>query len=158
MLQSDTGMIELKVVGILPITIIDRIKGFITRNRISHFFKYYVILHILNNTEKQIEIKISEDEIEPIALGLIKTPLASPTIHDVFKTTTDEFGLMLKYAFINEITPKKNLKSILKYSKGEKIVEINARPADSISMALMHNCPIFIDKNTYDKYLDIKKN
>lgn len=88
-----------------------------------------------------IIIGIPEASAIKLKISGIRTP--RPMTHDLLKNTIEQLGASLKEVIIDKL--QKNTfyaKLVLNGNNGKGIV-IDARPSDSIALALRAKCPIF---------------
>lgn len=96
-----------------------------------------------------IIIGISEASAIKIKVSGVKVP--RPLTHDLLNETINHLEGILERVVIDNL--KANTfyaKLVLKTAKG-KIKMVDARPSDSIALALRAQVPIFVDKNVLDR-------
>jgi hypothetical protein len=97
------------------------------------------------NRRLPIIIGISEASAIKIKVSGIKLP--RPLTHDLLNETINHLGGNLEKVVIDNLEANTfYAKLILKTAKGE-IKVIDARPSDSIALALRAQAPIFVDKD-----------
>ncbi len=101
--------------------------------------------------ERKLPIVIGAFEAQSIAIALekeIKPP--RPLTHDLFKSFSDRFDIIVKQVIIHKLVDGVFYSSII--CERDKIEEIiDARTSDAIALALRFNAPIFTYKNILDK-------
>jgi hypothetical protein len=101
--------------------------------------------------ERKLPIVIGAFEAQSIAIALekeIKPP--RPLTHDLFKSFSDRFQIVVKQVIIHKLVDGVFYSSII--CERDKIEEIiDARTSDAIALALRFNAPIFTYKNILDK-------
>jgi uncharacterized protein len=111
---------------------------------------YALILREVDG-ERKLPIVIGAFEAQSIAIALekeIKPP--RPLTHDLFKSFSDRFQIVVKQVIIHKLVDGVFYSSII--CERDKIEEIiDARTSDAIALALRFNAPIFTYKNILDK-------
>lgn len=111
---------------------------------------YALILNEVDG-ERKLPIVIGAFEAQSIAIALekeIKPP--RPLTHDLFKTFSDRFGIIVKQVIIHKLVDGVFYSSII--CERDNVEEIiDARTSDAIALALRFNAPIFTYKNILDK-------
>lgn len=106
---------------------------------------------ILTEDCKSIIMTTTEQQIYSIQKGLEERTEARPTTHDLIEDTLENFGikvLMVKIVTLKEGTYYANL--ILK--KENKILNLDAKPSDSIAIAVRTNAPVYVKKSLLTQY------
>ena len=110
--------------------------------------------------ERTLPIIIGAFEAQSIAIALekeIKPP--RPLTHDLFKTFSDRFNIIVKQVIIHKLVDGVFYSSLI--CERDKIEEIiDARTSDAIALATRFNAPIFTYENILDKagiFLKIKE-
>ncbi len=100
---------------------------------------------------RTLPIIIGAFEAQAIAIALekdIKPP--RPLTHDLFKTFSDRFNIIVKQVIIHKLVDGVFFSSLI--CERDKIEEIiDARTSDAIALAVRFNAPIFTYKNILDK-------
>jgi len=100
---------------------------------------------------RTLPIIIGAFEAQAIAIALekeIKPP--RPLTHDLFKTFSDRFKIIVKQVIIHKLVDGVFFSSLI--CERDKIEEIiDARTSDAIALAVRFNAPIFTYKNILDK-------
>ncbi|HIE45300.1 MAG TPA: hypothetical protein EYG80_01055 [Flavobacteriaceae bacterium] len=100
---------------------------------------------------RTLPIIIGAFEAQAIAIALekdIKPP--RPLTHDLFKTFSDRFKIVIKQVIIHKLVDGVFFSSLI--CERDKIEEIiDARTSDAIALAVRFNAPIFTYKNILDK-------
>ena len=112
----------------------------------------------IGNDEKTIIIYVDSftgDAIRMIQNGVRKE---RPLTHDLMGFMMQGFGIEVTRVLINDVADSTffaRLTLSMENELGKKIVEIDARPSDSITLALMSNVPIYILRDVFDKVEDM---
>ena len=100
---------------------------------------------------RTLPIIIGAFEAQAIAIALekdIKPP--RPLTHDLFKTFSDRFNIVIKQVIIHKLVDGVFFSSLI--CERDKIEEIiDARTSDAIALAVRFDAPIFTYKNILDK-------
>lgn len=115
--------------------------------------------------KRYLPILIGPFEATAIALALEGTPVPRPLSHDLMKSIIESLKATVTRIIIHDIHDNTFYAKVILETDG-KTIEIDARPSDSIALALRANAPIFVserivleetvvDKSVEDK--DIKK-
>jgi bifunctional DNase/RNase len=111
---------------------------------------YALILNEVDG-DRKLPIVIGAFEAQSIAIALekeIKPP--RPLTHDLFKTFSDRFDIVIKQVIIHKLVDGVFYSSII--CERDQVEEIiDARTSDAISLALRFQAPIFTYKNILDK-------
>lgn len=101
--------------------------------------------------ERTLPIIIGAFEAQSIAIALekeIKPP--RPLTHDLFKTFSDRFNIIVKQVIIHKLVDGVFYSSLIcEYDKIEEIID--ARTSDAIALATRFKAPIFTFENILDK-------
>ncbi len=102
-----------------------------------------------------------EDEVMPIWIGpaeassiysvLTGSSFARPMTHDLLKLVIEELGAVVSSIEITGIQNDTYFARII-LKKGDETFYIDARPSDSISLALRCGSPVFVDRELFLKY------
>ncbi len=101
--------------------------------------------------ETAVPIFIGQLEAQSILIGLGNVPMPRPLTHDLFLNLFSMVGLDLQRI---EITALKEgtfyAQLIMGKDNGEELI-VDARPSDSIGIAVRSKCPVFIDEAVVDE-------
>ena len=120
-------MIEVKVGGLIP----DKKSG-------SH-----VLLLKVPNSSKYLPIWIGPAEASAIAMALRNQSFERPLTHDLLVHLIDGLGAKVTRIVITTIKHNTFFARIF-LSRDNEIISIDARPSDSVAIAVRVNCPIFL--------------
>ena len=102
-----------------------------------------VVLLRENEQERQLPIFIHATEADAIAAELKGEHPPRPLTHDLLKNTIDALGSQLKYVLINDL--RDNIfYAVLHIEQNGRSVDVDARPSDSIALAVRVRCPIYV--------------
>lgn len=95
--------------------------------------------------ERTLPIWIGASEANAIALELQGVRPERPLTHDLMKLLVSGLGGELKRVVIAALRENTYLAQLLIY-RGTEVFEVDARPSDSIALALRMNAPIFLNE------------
>jgi bifunctional DNase/RNase len=110
----------------------------------------------LGNDEKTFVIYVDHFVGNAIKMSLDGVKKERPLTHDLIGSILLGLGAQLDHIVINDVTDGSNgtffARILLKMENelGKKIVEIDARPSDSIVLALQHKRPIYAAQKVFD--------
>jgi bifunctional DNase/RNase len=107
-----------------------------------------VILTDLSET-RFLPIWIGVYEADAILLALEKIQVPRPTSHDLMKTCVEQLHAKLDRVVIHTLDDKTNTyyaKLVLIQEGASEAIDVDARPSDSIALALRFQAPIFISE------------
>jgi hypothetical protein len=109
------------------------------------------VVILKDETEKKwLPIWVGPYEAKMISLSLEKIKPVRPLPHDLIKNILDSFGIVITKVVICDIKENTYFATIeLKVNHITK--EIDARPSDSIALALRVNAPIYITEEVMSK-------
>jgi len=107
--------------------------------------KDFIILLESLEDERTLPISIGQVEAQSIAIHLNKVPFPRPLTHDLFKSLIDESGLKFLRTVVRDLKDD-TFYAWLVFEKGNKTVEIDARPSDAIAIALRFCAPIYVEE------------
>ena len=117
--------------------------------------QYIVILEELTGT-RLVPIWIGVNEGNAIALHMEKHKLPRPMTHDLIADIFNTTGIKIDKVVINDLKDNTYYATIHMKSNA-KIHLIDARPSDSIALAVRTGSPIYIDEKVLDKCPIIRK-
>ncbi len=101
-------------------------------------------------TEIVVPIFIGQLEAQSILIGLGNVPMPRPLTHDLFLSMLKRAGMELLKIEITELREGTFYAQLVLNKKGKEIV-LDARPSDSIAIAVRKKCPIFIAESVIDE-------
>ena len=120
---------------------------------------YALVLSEIEGT-RTLPIIIGAFEAQSIAIALeteIRPP--RPLTHDLFKTFSDTFGIVVKEVIIHKLVDGVFFSSLICEREGKEEV-IDTRTSDAIAIAVRFNAPIYTYENILDKagiYLKVEE-
>ncbi len=100
--------------------------------------------------ERTLPIWIGASEANAIALELQGVRPERPLTHDLMKHLVSGLGGELRRVLIAGLRENTYLAQLLIY-RGNEVFEVDARPSDSIALALRMNAPIFSEEDLLDR-------
>jgi bifunctional DNase/RNase len=131
-------VIEVKVKGIIPTT-----RGCAV---------------FLGNDQKIFTIYVDHSVGQAIAMFIQDTPKERPLTHDLIASIFMGLGVRVKHIVVNELKSNTYFARLILHQEnelGKKIIEVDARPSDSIALALQQKCPIYCAKEVFDEVEDM---
>ncbi|OQX85988.1 MAG: hypothetical protein B6D63_01025 [Candidatus Latescibacteria bacterium 4484_7] len=133
--MSETKLLEVSVQGIA----------------LDHDRSHPVVLLKTLEDEEVLPIWIGTAEATAIFTVLAGRSFERPMTHDLLKIIIDVLGARVGRIEITGIQNDTYFARII-LNRGEDVFYIDARPSDSIALALRAEAPLFIDKELFDKY------
>jgi bifunctional DNase/RNase len=108
-------------------------------------------LVVLKETEgdRYLSIWIGQCEAAAIADRLREVEIPRPQTHDLLKNVIAELGGEVAYIVVNDLR-NDTFYARIAVNLDDKTVEIDARPSDSIALAVRVQVPIFVDEAVMD--------
>lgn len=100
--------------------------------------------------ERTLPIWIGASEANAIALELQGVKPERPLTHDLMKHLVSGLGGELRRVLIAGLRENTYLAQLFIY-RGSEVFEVDARPSDSIALALRMNAPIFTNEDLLDR-------
>ncbi len=91
---------------------------------------------------RRLPIVIGGFEAQSIAVALENMTPNRPLTHDLFKNTLDAYDIILKEVLINNLLDGIFYAQLICEQEG-RVMQIDARTSDAISMAVRYGCPIY---------------
>lgn len=113
----------------------------------------------LGNDDKVFVIYVDHSVGSAINMFLHGTPKPRPQTHDLFGDVLTALGAKVDRIVINDFTDTVYFARLIISSENEvqakKIVEIDARPSDSIALAVQAGAPIFVAEHVWKSVEDM---
>ena len=125
-------------------------------DKIMQTRSYTVI--ILKSPEKKFAIYVDPAVGKSLQSYLNETEKPRPMIHDLVSSIFKGFDIKVLQIVINDLQETiYYARLFLEMQKGQirHILEVDARPSDCITLALMHNAPVFCSKEVLEKTVPI---
>ncbi|MEM9017638.1 MAG: bifunctional nuclease family protein [Verrucomicrobiota bacterium] len=113
----------------------------------------------LGNEEKVFVIYVDHSVGTAINMFLHGTPKPRPQTHDLFGDVLIALGARVERVVINDFSDTVYYARLIVVAENElaakKIVEIDARPSDSIALAVQAEAPIFVANHVWEDVEDM---
>ncbi|MCH9609855.1 MAG: hypothetical protein S4CHLAM45_02180 [Chlamydiales bacterium] len=112
---------------------------------------------VLGNDEKKFAIYTAPITGKAMQSYLTKTEKPRPLTHDLIKQLFNGLEIKVKQVVINDLQDTVYFARLFLEQKIHDIlhiVEVDARPSDCITMALIYRVPIFCTRNVFEKAID----
>ena len=112
----------------------------------------------LGNEEKVFVIHVEQSMGYSLSKAINGEKSERPMTHDLIDNCFQGFGVDLEKITINAVEESIFFARVLlkmENDLGVKFVEIAARPSDSLVLAVMKSCPIFILTNLFEELEDV---
>lgn len=113
----------------------------------------YVVILRERGGRRQLPIWIGRPEAESIVLELNQVKRERPLTHDLCKTLITGLGGVLRRVSITHVQQNTYF-AVMQVESPHGLVEIDARPSDSIAIALRMSAPIFVQDDLLHDYDD----
>ncbi len=118
--------------------------------RVSLVTQHRVVILKEVDSERYLPIWIGPYEADAIALELQEVPMQRPFTHDLLRTVIGELGASVTHVLINDLRDDTFFARIILDVQGRH-AEVDARPSDSIALAVRAKCPIFVDESVMER-------
>jgi len=130
-------------------------------DKIMQTRSYTVI--VMKSDEKKFAIYVDPAVGKSLQSYLTDAEKPRPMTHDLISSIFKGFDIKVKQIVINDIQDTVYYARIFLELQGEHsygnhmrhIVEIDARPSDCITLALMHNAPVYCSKEVMEKAIPV---
>lgn len=125
-------------------------------DKIMQTRSYTVI--ILKSKEKKFAIYVDPAIGKSLQIYLTDADKPRPLTHDLLSSVFKGLDIRVKQVVINDVQDTVYYARLfLEQQKGDMrhIVEIDARPSDCITLALMHNAPVYCSKEVLEKTIPV---
>jgi bifunctional DNase/RNase len=113
----------------------------------------------LGNDEKVFVIYVDHSVGSAINMFLHATPKPRPQTHDLFADVLTALGARVERIVINDFSDTVFYARLIIIAENEleerKIVEIDARPSDSIALAVQAGAPIYVASHVWESVEDM---
>lgn len=129
----------------------------LTFDKIMQTRAYTVI--VMSGRDKKFAIYTEPSVGKMLQMYLTGIERPRPQTHDLMDKIFSGFGIKIKQVVINDIEDTTYFARIfLEQSMGDlrHVVEIDARPSDCITLAIMNNAPVYCTKDFLDKTVPVE--
>lgn len=115
----------------------------------------------LGNDEKIFVIYVDESVGAAITMFLAGTPKERPLTHDLMSHLMTALGAKIERVIINDLKSSTYFARLILSAENEllqkKIIELDARPSDSIALATSQKAPIYVAREVWDEVEDMSE-
>ena len=101
--------------------------------------------------ERYLPVVIGIAEVNAIKLKLSGIEPPRPLTHDLFLHTIEELGAKLKEIHIDRLENNTFFAKLILTRNGSGEIKVDARPSDSVALALRAGAPIFADEEVINE-------
>lgn len=116
-----------------------------------------VVLLQERNGKRILPIWIGPNEAGAIALELSGIAYRRPLTHDLLKSILNGFNANLQKIVVSSLQENTFFAKFYIQASENEIIEIDARPSDSIAMALKMKAPIYISEELGDSMIELSQ-
>ena len=113
----------------------------------------------LGNKEKVFIIYVDQHVGAAITMFMRETPKERPLTHDLMANVMMALGAKVERVIINDLKNATYFARLIISAENElqqrKIIEIDARPSDSIAMAIQQKSAVFVSQEVWDEVDDM---
>ncbi|MCB1129231.1 MAG: bifunctional nuclease family protein [Verrucomicrobiae bacterium] len=112
----------------------------------------------VGNEEKVFVIQVENNMGAIIGMFMQGAPKERPLTHDLINELLEALGVTIQRVLITELKNSTYFARLFLEQKnelGRKIVELDARPSDSIALATAHKKPIYVTRKLFDQVEDM---
>lgn len=114
----------------------------------------------LGNDDKAFVIYVDPSVGSAISMTLNGVKKERPLTHDLIGHLFLGFGISLERVIINDVNEGTYFARVILHMQnelGRKIVELDARPSDSLVLALQHKRPVLVARKVFDAVEDMSE-
>ena len=112
--------------------------------------RHRVVLLKEEGEERYLPIWIGAHESEAIAMRLQGVSVPRPLTHDLLANVIAQFGGVVKYVVVNDLSNNTFFARIAVQRDGE-LQLVDARPSDAIALAVRVSAPIYAEESVMEK-------
>lgn len=115
----------------------------------------------LGNPEKTFTIYVDQSVGAAITMFMRETPKERPMTHDLIAHLMTGLGAKIERVIVNELKSATYFARIIISAENEltqrKILELDARPSDSIALAVQQKAPIYVSRDVWEEVDDMSE-
>jgi len=115
----------------------------------------------LGNEDKTFVIYVDESVGSAISMFMRGVSKERPLTHDLLASVLMAFGARVDRVIINNVQGSVFFARIIVSAENQlharKVIELDARPSDSLALALQQSAPIFVAANVWDSVEDVSE-
>ena len=104
-----------------------------------------------NDGQRQLPIIIGVAEAAAIKMKVSNIRPPRPLTHDLLKNILDQMGACIERVIINKLEGNTFYAQLFLRAADGNVINIDARPSDSIALALRTQAPIFVEEEVFRK-------
>jgi len=104
-----------------------------------------------DNGEVFLPVVIGLPEVHAIKLQLSGIKPPRPLTHDLLKELIHSLGATLKHVIIDKLEKKTFYAKLVLHDRDEQEIIVDARPSDSIALALRASVPIYVEETILEE-------
>ena len=131
------------------------IEVFVSGLAFDTLYKQPVVLLKEIDGRRILPIWIGPNEAAVIALELSGVSYKRPLTHDLMKSVLNGFNAHLQKIIVSSLKENTYYAKFYIQADESSIIEIDARPSDSVAMALKMQAPIFISEELDNSLIDL---
>ena len=131
------------------------IEVFVSGLAFDTLFKAPVVLLKEINGSRVLPIWIGPNEAAVIALELSGVSYKRPLTHDLMKSVLNGFNAKLQKIVVSSLKENTYFAKFYIQADENSIIEIDARPSDSVAMALKMNAPVYISDEIENSLIEL---
>jgi hypothetical protein len=112
----------------------------------------------LSNHNKTIAIFVDHSVAAAITMSIHKIKKPRPLTHDLIGSIFAGLGVTVQKVVVNDLKDDTFFARLFlaqDNEMGHNVIEVDARPSDSIALALQQGCPIFVAKSVWERAEDM---
>jgi uncharacterized protein len=113
----------------------------------------------IGNDEKVFVIYVDESVGAAIAMFINDTPKERPLTHDLMGHLMTALGAKVERVIVNDLKSSTYFARLIISAENEiqrkKIIELDARPSDSIALATQQKAPIYVSQEVWEEVEDM---
>lgn len=115
----------------------------------------------IGNDEKTFVIYVDEGVGAAIAMFISEMPKERPLTHDLIGHLLAALGAKVERVVINDIKSATYFARLIISAENElqqkKIIELDARPSDSLALAMQQKAPIYVSRDVWNEVEDMSE-
>ncbi len=131
------------------------IEVFVSGLAFDSLYKQPVVLLKEIDGHRVLPIWIGPNEAAVIALELSGVSYKRPLTHDLLKSVLNGFNAKLQKIIVSSLKDNTYYAKFYIHANKSSIIEIDARPSDSVAMALKMKAPIYISEDLDNSLIDL---
>lgn len=112
-----------------------------------------VVLLQIVGSKRHMPIWIGDAEANSIAMVMAGRKFERPLTHDLMQLVIDGLGGTLQRVVITELTGN-TYYARLQLARGHEVISVDARPSDSVALALRCGAPIYLSRELAESQSD----